>query len=81
MLGGLGGRAAWEKMQSKKKLCERCGLHYRESLDKCRWCGDLDEDGLSQLLAKKEQQFQSNKSLGRIFFVIVLLIIILLALM
>lgn len=81
MLGGLGGRAAWEKMQPKKKLCERCGLYYRESLDKCRWCGDLDEHGLSQLLAKKERQFQSNRSLGQIFFVIVLLIILLLALM
>ena len=69
MLGGLGGRAAWEKMQPKKRLCERCGLYCRESLDKCRWCGDLDERGLSNLLAKKERQFQSNSSLGQIFFV------------
>ncbi len=73
-LGGLGGRAAWEAMQPKRRRCERCGLYYRESLSKCRWCGDLDEVGLARLLENKERVHQSNKSLGNIFFVITIII-------
>lgn len=73
-LGGLGGRAAWEAMQPKRRRCERCGLYYRESLDRCRWCGDLDEAGLARLLAKKERVHRSNKSLGQIFFMIAIII-------
>ena len=77
MLGGLGGRAAWEAMQPKRKKCERCGLYYRESLEKCRWCGDLDEHGLVDLKEKIERQHQSGRSLGQIFFVIAAIIFVL----
>jgi hypothetical protein len=66
----LGGRAAWEAMQPRRRKCERCGLYYRESLEKCRWCGDLDERGLEGLREKIEHQHQSNGSLGQILFVI-----------
>ena len=79
-LGGLGGRAAWEKMQPKRVKCERCGLQYRESLAQCRWCGDLDEIGLSRLMVKKERQFQSNKWLGKMFFLAAIIIAMLLML-
>lgn len=77
MLGGLGGRAAWEAMQPRRKKCERCGLYYRESLEKCRWCGDLDERGLDELKEKIERQHKSGRSLGQIFFVIAAIILVL----
>jgi len=77
MLGGLGGRAAWEAMQPKRKKCERCGLYYRESLQKCRWCGELDDRGLEELKEKVERQHQSNRSLGHLFFIIAAIITVL----
>ena len=77
MLGGLGGRAAWESMQPKRRKCDRCGLYYRESLDKCRWCGDLDERGLKELMEKIERQHLSNKFLGQIFFVLAAIAVVL----
>lgn len=76
----LGGRAAWEAMQPRRRKCDRCGLYYRESLDKCRWCGELDEPGLAELKQKIESQHESNRSLGRILFVIAAIIAALLLL-
>jgi len=70
----VAGRAAWEAMQPKKRKCERCGLYYRESLEKCRWCGDLDERGLEDLFAQIEKEHQSNRWLGQLFFVIAAII-------
>jgi hypothetical protein len=77
MPGGLGGRAAWEAMQPKRKKCGRCGLYYRETLEKCRWCGELDERGLGELKDKIERQHGSNRSLGQIFIVIAVIIAVL----
>ncbi len=81
MLGGLGGRAVWEAMQPKRKKCERCGLYYRETLEKCRWCGELDERGLKELKEKIEGEHQSHSSLGQIFMVIAAIILVLLLLL
>ena len=80
MLGGLGGRAAWEAMQPKRRKCERCGLYYREDLPKCRWCGDLDENGLARLQEQIEAAHQSNRSLGQLFFVLAAIVAILMLL-
>lgn len=80
MPGGIGGRAAWEAMQPKRRKCDRCGLYYRQGLDKCRWCGELDERGLEQLKEKIQRQHRSNRSLGQIFFVIAAIITVLLLL-
>jgi uncharacterized membrane protein YvbJ len=77
MLGGLGGRAALEAMQPKRRKCERCGLHYRETLDKCRWCGDLDEAGLAKLKETLENEHASHSSLGKIFLVVAAIILVL----
>ena len=78
MLGGLGGRLAWESMQPRRRRCERCGLYYRETLEKCRWCGDLDDAGLAQLKLLVERQHQANRSLGRLFLVLTLVTALLL---
>ena len=80
MLGGPGGRAAWEAMQPKRKKSERCGLYFRESLERCRWCGNLDEHGLSELKEKIQRQHRPNKSLGRIFFIITAIIAVMVVL-
>jgi hypothetical protein len=81
MLGGLGGRAAWESMQPKRRKCERCGLYYRETLEKCRWCGDLDERGLHKLKDKIEGERQSNSSIGQIFMILAAIILVLVLLL
>lgn len=73
----VAGRAAWEAMQPKRRKCPRCGLYYRESLEKCRWCGDLDERGLEALFAQIEREHQANRSLGKTFFVIAAIILVL----
>ena len=76
-MAGLGWRAAYEAMRPKRRKCERCGLYYRGSLEQCRWCGYLDERGLSQLKARIEAGHQSNKSLGQMFLVVALVILVL----
>ena len=81
MFGGLGARAAWEAMQPKKRRCDRCGLYYRASLNKCRWCGDLDEGGLAELLEKIEQQHESNGSLGQLFFILMAIALVVMILL
>lgn len=79
-MAGLGARLAFEAMQPKRRKCERCGLYYRESLEQCRWCGDLDERGLAELKDKIEAEHQSNKSLGQIFLVLALIVLALVVL-
>jgi hypothetical protein len=71
---GLGSSAAWRSMQPKKKRCERCGLYYTESLDKCQHCGDLNDHELKMLLDNKEQEFKSNASIGKYFLMFALII-------
>ncbi len=75
------GRAVWHSMQPKRKKCDRCNLYSRENLDKCRWCGDLDEQGLALLRERIEHQHQSNKSLGRLFIVLAVITALLIVLM
>jgi len=70
---GLGARAAWAAMQPKRRRCDRCGLHYEESLPSCRWCGHLDEAGLAGLKERIEAERKSNKSLGGVFVVLALI--------
>ena len=70
MFRGLGSRVAWEAMQPRRRKCARCGLHDRESLEKCPWCGDLDDTGLAELKHELDRERQGNKSLGQIFFVL-----------
>ena len=70
----LGSSAAWRAMQPKRKKCERCGLYYLEKSEKCSHCGDLDENGLRMLLESHEQELEGNKSIGKVFFFIALLV-------
>lgn len=72
----LGSNIAWRAMQPKRKKCERCGLYYLEKSPKCSHCADLDESGLQKLLENHEQELEGNKSIGRIFFFVSLLIVI-----
>ncbi|MBI3186387.1 MAG: hypothetical protein HYZ31_00795 [Gammaproteobacteria bacterium] len=81
-LGGLIARAALLKEQMKKQPCKRCGLHYDPiEMKQCPHCSHLDEPGLAKLLEQKENEIQSNKSLGFWFFIgaIVLLFIMIIS--
>ena len=78
MMGGM--NAAWRSMQPKKRKCERCGLYYRASLPKCRYCGNLDEAGLQRLLAWQNQERSKLAPLGKTFFILALGIFILMLL-
>ena len=72
----LGLSVAWRSMQPKRKKCERCGLYYVEKSAKCSHCGDLDESGLQVLLESHEEELDANKSIGKIFFFVSLLVAI-----
>ncbi len=77
----LAGRLALLKEQLKKKPCSRCGFHYDPLIkDKCPRCGDLDDKGFQILLKRIEANHQKRKSLGRVFFIIALVITILMLL-
>ncbi len=69
---------AWEAMQPARRKCERCGLYYRESLAKCRWCGELDERGLEHLKKEIEHQHQLNRPLVQIFITIAVIVAVVL---
>lgn len=63
----------------KEKHCDRCGLYYDGSLDKCVHCSELND---SQLLAFKNQyqnSLQGNSTFGKyLLFIAVILALILL---
>ena len=78
----LAGRLILLKEQLKKKPCSRCGYHYDPLIkNKCPRCGDLDEITLQDLLKKIQAGHQNRKSLGKLFFIIALIIAILLLIM
>ena len=77
----LAGRLIMMKEQMKKKPCSRCGYQYDPlKKDKCPRCGDLDEIKLQALLEKIEVGHQSRKWLGKLFFALSLIIVILMLL-
>ena len=74
MPSGLGASAAWNAMRPRLRRCPRCGLYYAKSLDRCCWCGDLDEAGLSELKTRIAAERESNRSLGRLFLLVTLIL-------
>lgn len=80
-IGALMAQAAVLKEQLKQQPCERCTLLYdREKHDSCPHFGDLDDEGLRELQAKYQAMRRDNHSIGRIFFVIALILGVLLLL-
>lgn len=74
-IGGLLARAALPKEQ-KKKPCMRCGsLYDPKKEDKCPYCGDLDERGLTRLLDRRESEHQANRQLG-VWFILAVVVIL-----
>ena len=66
-IGGLGMRAALELLRKPRKKCNRCGLYYPASEEKCIHCSGLSEKELSELLDKIEHTHQANSYLGLLF--------------
>ena len=74
-IGGLAGRAALLKKALHDKRCPRCHLHYDSAKHKtCPHCGSLNESELEQFLFQREQQAESNRSLGLRFLAVTLLL-------
>ena len=75
-LGGLGLKAAHMRQQKPTKKCDRCGLYYPETENKCTHCGELSGDELQLLLERIEEERKSSNNLGKLFFYIAILIVI-----
>lgn len=73
----FGGRVMWEALQPELRKCERCGQYFKKNLEKCSWCGELDETGLIELRNRIDGAHQSNHSIGQWFFVFALVIFLL----
>ena len=77
-LGGLFARGAILKAQIKKTPCKRCGLHFDHSKNKeCPHCGNLDQKGLEHLLEQQNVEKQGNKSLGSMFLIVAIILVVL----
>ena len=77
-IGGLIARAAILKKQMKKTPCKRCGLHFDHSENKeCPHCGNLDQRGLKHLLEQQDVEKQGNKSLGSMFLIVAIILVVL----
>ena len=77
-ISGLLARGAILKEQMKKTPCERCGLHFDHSENKeCPYCGDLDQKGLEHLLKQQDLEKQGNKSLGSMFLIVAIILVVL----
>ncbi|MGM0593497.1 MAG: hypothetical protein ACQETD_03080 [Pseudomonadota bacterium] len=61
----------------KKQPCERCGLLYdHKKEERCPYCGELDQEGLKQLLARRAVAHQANRRLGLRFLLAAAFILI-----
>ena len=76
-IGGMGMRAALERVRRPRKKCNRCGLYYLAKEEKCPHCSELTEKELSELLDRIEETHQANSNLGFWFFVMAGLLILL----
>ncbi len=59
--------------------CERCGLLYPKDEEECIHCGKLGEADLHVLKQKILNDAESTSSLGRIFLILSLVLIVLFA--
>ena len=76
---GLGMKIADHRSQKPNQKCERCGLLYPKDEEKCTHCGDLDEGQLNTFKESILNSEESTNSLGKIFLVLSLVVIIVFA--
>jgi len=76
---GLGMKIDDYRSQKPNQQCERCGLLYPKDEEKCTHCGNLDEGQLHTLKESILNSEESTNSLGKIFFILSLVVILLFA--
>ncbi len=76
---GLRAKISDHRSQKPNQQCERCGLLYPKDEEKCTHCGDLDEGQLHTFKESILNSEESTNSLGKIFLVLSLVVIIIFA--
>lgn len=64
----IGLTSAWRAKQLKQKRCQRCGLFYAQSLDKCSHCADLNGAELARLKKQHQEIQRDNSTFGQYLF-------------
>ena len=80
MLGGLGMKIALMRHNKPSKECSRCGLRYTIDNKNCPHCHNLTDSEFLKLKEKISNEHEGNKSLGKVFFVIAVILITLMIL-
>ena len=78
-LPGLGMKIDDHRSHKSNQQCKRCGLLYPKDEEECMHCGNLDEAQLHELKQKLLNNEESTRSLGGIFFILSLVVIVILA--
>lgn len=76
---GFGMKIDDHRSQKPNQQCERCGLLYPKDEEKCTHCGNLDEGQLHTFKESILNDAESTNSLGKIFLVLSLVVIIIFA--
>jgi len=63
--------------RKRQKKCERCGLFYLKTADKCPHCSELKDDQVKRALAKRAA---FRLGLGKGMFILAVIIVILMLL-
>lgn len=59
--------------------CERCGLRYPKTEEKCSHCADLSDREVDALKQRFEDENQGNANLGKIFLLVTVVLALLFA--
>ena len=76
---GLGMKIDDHRSHGSDQQCERCGLLYPKDEEKCTHCRNLDEGQLHTLKESILNSEESTNSLGKIFFIMTLVVIFIFA--
>ena len=76
---GFGMNLGFNRDRKPTQTCERCGLLSPIDEEECIHCGKLDEAQLHELKQKLLNNEESTRSLGGIFFILSLVVIVILA--
>ena len=76
---GFGMKIDDHRSHGPDQQCERCGLLYPKDEEQCVHCGNFDEAQLHELKQKLLNNEESTRSLGGIFFILSLVVVVILA--
>ncbi len=76
---GLGMKIDDHRSHGSDQQCERCGLLYPKDEKQCIHCGNLDDAQLHEFRQKLQNDEESTRSLGGIFFLLSVVVVLILA--